>query len=233
MELKCPSCARPQPPRLICSECGSPLGAEIDCFAALGLPRRLVLDLADLERRYHALGREVHPDRFAGAAATMRAASLTSTALLTRSYRTLRDPVSRGLYWLELSGASLAENNKGVAPDLAALVFEVQEELAELTAADERGRATLAAQAAARRAELRALIDAAMDALGRNFARWDESAAAREAAGNDNGESSRNGGGEKLLAELKTTLSRIAYLRTLLRDIDRALEPAQSVADRL
>ena len=64
--------------------------------------------------------------------AAVRDASLRATALLTRSYRTLRDPVARGLYWLELNGEKLAENNKRVPPDLAELVFEVQEQLAEM-----------------------------------------------------------------------------------------------------
>ena len=33
-------------PRLTCPECGAPLGVELDLFAALGLPRKLVLDSA-------------------------------------------------------------------------------------------------------------------------------------------------------------------------------------------
>ena len=65
----------------------------------------------------------------------MRDASLRGTALLTRSYRTLRDPVTRGLYWLELNGRSSLENNNRVPPELAELVFEAQEQLAELRAA--------------------------------------------------------------------------------------------------
>ena len=52
---------------------------------------------------------------------------MRATALLTRAYRTLRDPLSRGLYWLELHGEKLAENNQRVPPELAELVFEVQE----------------------------------------------------------------------------------------------------------
>ena len=39
-------------------------------------------------------------------------ASLSATALLTRAFRTLRDPVSRGLYWLELHNEKLASDNK-------------------------------------------------------------------------------------------------------------------------
>jgi len=95
--IKCQSCAHVQEPRLLCVECGAPLGAPLDLFAALRLPRKLTLDPAQLEQTYHDLGRRIHPDRFAGSDATLRDLSLRSTALLTRAYRTLRDPVSRGL----------------------------------------------------------------------------------------------------------------------------------------
>src|ERR1700752_3473609 len=130
--LQCPSCARQSEPRLTCPECGAPLGAELDLFAALGVARKLALDPHELERIYHEAGRRIHPDRFATGTPAVRQASLKSTALLTRSYRTLRDPVSRGRYWLELIGEKLAENNKRVPSELAGMVFEGQGPLGEL-----------------------------------------------------------------------------------------------------
>ncbi len=132
--VECLSCGRRQEPQLICADCGTPLSAAVslDCFAALGLPRKLSIDLAALERVYHELSRKIHPDRFASRDVAIRDASLRATALLTRAYRTLRDPTARGLYWLELNGEKLAENNKRVPVDLAELVFEVQEQLADM-----------------------------------------------------------------------------------------------------
>ena len=82
--IQCPSCGRRQGPRLICENCGAPLGAEVDGFAAFSLPRKLVLDTSALERIYHDLSRQIHPDRFAQGSAQLRDASLRSTALLTR-----------------------------------------------------------------------------------------------------------------------------------------------------
>jgi molecular chaperone HscB len=210
--IECLSCGRRQEPSLICAECGSPLAAPIDCFAALGLPRRLTLDLDALERRYHELSRKIHPDRFASKGPKVRDASMRATATLTRSYRTLRDPVARGLYWLELNGEKLAENNKRVPPELAELVFEVQEQLAEMQlSADPEEALERATEIAARRIELQFKMDEALAELDRNFAKWDESA------------------DQKMLTlELKTTLSNIAYLRTLIRDVDRALENSKA-----
>jgi len=208
--VQCPSCARPCEPRLSCPQCGAPLGAEIDLFAALGLPRKLVLDSRELERIYHEAGRRIHPDRFASAPPAVRQASLRSTALLTRAYRTLRDPVGRGRYWLELNGEKLAENNKGVPAQLAELVFEVQEQLGELRGARNGSAGALDAAVRARRAELEGLVTRTQEELEGNFVRWDEGAGERQ----------------KLVNELKSVLSTIAYLRTLARDVDRALESA-------
>jgi molecular chaperone HscB len=210
--LQCPSCARLQEPRLICAQCGAPLAADIDLFAAIGLPRLLQIDPSELESSYHNLGRRIHPDHFASASPEVRDASLRATALLTRAYRTLREPVSRGLYWLELHGHKLAENNQQVPPDLAELVFEVQEQLSELRSAREKDAAGVRERTIdlnARRASLQGLMDELLAELVENFAEFDA------------------GGGpdpDRLFVELKDVLSKIAYLKTLLRDVERELD---------
>jgi len=209
--LQCPSCARSQEPRLICSQCGTPLAADLDLFAALQLPRLLEINTGNLETAYHELGRRIHPDRFASARPEIRDASLRATALLTRAYRTLRDPISRGRYWLELHGHKLGENNKQVPPELAELVFEVQEKLSDWRAAhgeDEAGFRDGLLELKTERVRLQGLLDEFYAELLENFAAFD-------------------GGGpdsDQLFAELRTNLSKLAYLQTLVRDVDRALE---------
>ena len=209
--IECLSCGRRQEPSLICAECGTPLAAPLDCFAALGMPRKLTIELDALERRYHELSRKIHPDRFASKGPKVRDASLRATATLTRSYRTLRDPVARGLYWLELNDEKLAENNKRVPPELAELVFEVQEQLAEMQLSDPEEAHERATEIAARRIELQFKMDENLAELERHFAKWDQPADEKA-----------------LTVELKTILSNIAYLRTLIRDVDRALENSKA-----
>lgn len=134
---------------------------------------------------------------------------MRSTAMLTRAYRTLRDPVLRGLYWLELRGDKLSRNNNAVPTDLAQMVFEVQEELEELHA----GLGASIASVESRRGAVSEFIADAMSSLAENFARWNRDDSADTTA---------------LVADLKSILSRIAYLRTLLRDIDKSLEHARA-----
>jgi len=209
-QVQCPSCARLQEPRLFCSECGAPLATELEYFAALALPRRLTIDPKQLENLYHELGRRVHPDRFANRDGAVRDASLTATALLTRAFRTLRDPVSRGLYWLQLEGEKLATDNQRVPPELAELIFEVQETLEELRGSAAAGgdEARLRTQVVERRQAVDGSLGDAFAELERNFAKWDFDVSDHP----------------RLIVQLRGMLSRINYLRTLIRDIDRALE---------
>lgn len=208
--IQCPSCGQRQKPQLICIQCGAPLGTELDCFAVFGLPRKLLIDAAALERIYHDLSRRIHPDRFAQKPPRVRDASLRSTALLTRSYRTLRDPIARGRYWVELRGQKLGDDNKQVPPELAELVFEVQDELEDARAEKSAGHGAAAAKTVgARREELERAMKALEAELTENFGRWDRSAGAEVPV---------------LTAELKSVLAKIAYLRTLIRDVDREIE---------
>jgi molecular chaperone HscB len=210
--LQCPSCSRLQEPRLICSQCGSPLpAADLDLFAAVGLPRQLQIHISGLENAYHELGRRIHPDRFASSSTEVRNASLKATALLTRAYRTLRDPINRGLYWLELNGQKLSENNNQVPPYLAVLVFVVQEQLGELREAvkqDQTAARNAAVEMTATQARLQGLIDEFYAELVENFAAFDGD----------------KGSAEERFTALKEILSKIAYLRTLMRDVTGELE---------
>ncbi len=203
----CLHCGKPAVDQLVCAGCGivAPAAPESDYFAVFSLPRRPTIDLADLEQRYYALSRALHPDLFSDRAPAEQAASLRMTALVNRAYKTLTDPVQRGLYWLELHGESLGRDNERVPPALAARVFEVQEQLEELRAARKAGPAASETKAVvAVRDELRSDLDGCETRLARNFARADVAEAAA-------------------LVETKTILSELHYVRTLLRDVEKEL----------
>jgi molecular chaperone HscB len=177
-----------------------PVPPATDLFALLGLPRDLDVDRDALERRYHAAARAIHPDRHQTATAREQELSLAASAAVNRAYRTLRDPIARARYWLELHGAPLGADNNRVPPALAATVFEVQERLEELREADGAAAAPLRDEVAALRADLVAQVE-------------------RLTAGLVDA-------GRESLATLKARVSEIAYLGTLLRDVDRALGSA-------
>jgi molecular chaperone HscB len=113
-----------------------------DYFSFLGLPRRLNLDIDDLERRYRALSRQFHPDYFYNASAAERRASLERSSYLNDAYRTLRNPVVRIEYLLTLEGAGrngTDDTEKCVPAALLEEVFALNEELDEIRAMRETG----------------------------------------------------------------------------------------------
>jgi molecular chaperone HscB len=209
--LSCWQCGSEHAPALFCPACGAiqPFPEQADHFQVLGLPRQLVIDLEALQQRYYDLHRQLHPDLHQTGPQAARQASLRNTAAVNRAYRTLRDPIDRGEYWLALLGEGLGTNNNRVPPELAALVFEVQEKLEELRAARQGDNAAvLKAEMGEIRAELAERRDALLQQLQDNYARWDADPA--DVSG--------------LTRTLKELLSALAYLGTLMRDVDKELE---------
>jgi molecular chaperone HscB len=111
------------------------LARSADFFSFLGLPRKLNLDMADLEQRYRALSRQFHPDYFYNAPAAERRASLEQSSYLNDAYRALKNPATRVDYLLQLEGVapkSAADAAKQVPPALLEEVFALNEELDEV-----------------------------------------------------------------------------------------------------
>jgi molecular chaperone HscB len=73
-------------------------------FQLFDLPVDFAVDLAQLGARYRQLQKELHPDRYAGASAHEQRLAVQYSALINEAYTTLRKPLSRALYLLELSG---------------------------------------------------------------------------------------------------------------------------------
>jgi len=73
-------------------------------FQIFGVPARFEIDLESLETRYHELQREVHPDRFASASQAEQRVSMQLATRVNEAYRTLKSPLRRAGYLLQLHG---------------------------------------------------------------------------------------------------------------------------------
>jgi molecular chaperone HscB len=115
-----------------------------DFFSFLGLPRKLRIDMNDLEQRYRALSRQFHPDYFYNAGPAERRASLERSSYLNDAYRTLKSQAARVEYLLKLEGLNAAgdamSGARGAVPPTGLLeeVFALNEELDEIR--EMRGR---------------------------------------------------------------------------------------------
>jgi molecular chaperone HscB len=174
----CWSCEKSAGEGITCAACGaiSPPDPGADHFQVLGVGRRFAVDLAAVEQRYKDMTRVLHPDRFARADARARRASLARSVQLNQAWRTLKDPVRRAEYLLELAGVGVGgelgptrpgpngERQRVPVPQPLLLeMLEQREGLAEARAAGDRAR--VAAMVAAVRARRQAAMDIVATAL--------------------------------------------------------------------
>jgi molecular chaperone HscB len=199
------------------------LGRQGDYFSFLGVPRRLNLDPAELEKRFRALSRQFHPDYFYNAPNAERLASLERSSYLNDAYRTLRQPIARIEYLLELEGAGIGasgkpgEPQKDVPPALLEEVFALNEELDEVRALRESGAPAEVwrnrLQAARRPIEQKQQEHE--EQLKTLATDWDRLADEPAAAGNSNR--------QQVVAALRQQMLERNYINNLLAGIEREL----------
>lgn len=114
----CWSCEREGGGGPFCGACKALLPPDdgADHFAVLGLQRGYAMDFPAAEVAYQKLSRQLHPDRFATADPRARRASLGHTVQLNAAWRTLKDPVRRAEYLLELAGVDVASDDQKPGP---------------------------------------------------------------------------------------------------------------------
>ncbi len=188
-------------------------------FEVFGLPRKLAVDPAELQRRFYALAREHHPDFHQSAPPEERARVEETSALVNAAYRTLRDPIARIDYLVRLEeGRETREGDPAkpaAPPALLQEMFEIQEVLADAKAGDldDATRTTLAQQ----RASLcTRLADEEARLTGPLSVRWDAAGPTERPAA---------------LAAFKEALATRAYLRTVIDDLAQALGEEDSTRE--
>jgi molecular chaperone HscB len=192
---------------------------RMDHFEVFGLPRRLGIDAAELQRKFYELSRRGHPDFHQGAPPERQAEILEASARLNAAYRALRDPLARIEYLVRLEEGRDTREGATVKPkappELLEEMFEIQEALQEAKAAGRSGEVDAAAKETliARRDRLRERYDQEESRLRGTLSQaWDVAAPAERAGA---------------LSAFKESLAVRAYLRTVIDDIDEALGDAQ------
>ncbi len=118
----CQSCGAIQPP------------ATSNPFELFELPETFNVDIAQLETRFKALQRRVHPDRFSCKSEQEQEYSSAQASLINNAYRTLYDPLSRARYLLLRDAPELAEEGSAtqrLSPETLMEIMELREEIAD------------------------------------------------------------------------------------------------------
>jgi molecular chaperone HscB len=179
-----------------------------DPFALFALPPRYALDQAELEQRFFAQNRELHPDRFATAPAAERVAALSRSRALNDAYQVLRKPVARAEYLLARAGGQIGDNER-LAPAFLMEILELREELAEVRHSKSLPPAQKTAELERLARSMKARRTAELDKLAPLFHRVEEAGAAGEPAA---------------VEEIKQTLIALRYLDRYLEECDAALD---------
>jgi molecular chaperone HscB len=214
----CSACGKVQPP------------VPVDYFTFFGLPRKLNVDVAGLEREFYQLSRKLHPDLYSGAEAREQQWSLEQSSQLNDAYRTLKEPIKRTEYLLRLEGVELEEQSKSateqarasgqvkkqvVPPDLLEEVFDLNMQLEELRMQKKLGEddPSLIEEIGRQKLELEEKHEALLDQLKGEWTEWDRAV---------------DGGAEsdrlKIRDRMVDLLNRRNYLRNLVRDVNEVLE---------
>jgi molecular chaperone HscB len=214
----CTACGKVQPP------------LPVDYFTFFGLPRKLDLNAAGLEKEFYTLSRKLHPDLYSGADLREQEWSLEQSSQLNDAYRTLKDPIKRTEYLLRLEGVELEEQSKTateqarasgnlkkqvVPPDLLEEVFDLNMQLEELRAQKKLGEddPALIEEIGRQKLELEEKFENLSEELKSYWKQWDRAV--------DDGTDEE---GLKARDRMVDLLNRRSYIRNLVRDVNEVLE---------
>ncbi len=179
-----------------------------DHFCRFGIDRAFAVDREALERRFHELQLQSHPDRHVTAKETRRDQALAESSDINAAYRTLREPIQRAKHVVELYGFPISER-KSVPPSLLMTVMEAQEKIADLeTAISQRDKEKVMRELFAIVEELegqREAIDKEREQIGKQ---WDSAMHPNEPNDLSNEE-------REALGRMAQLMSERAYLETL------------------
>ena len=101
-----------------------------------GLPMRFAVDPAQLDAAFREVQGQVHPDKHAAAGDAGRRVAMQWSTRANEAYQTLKHPLKRATYLLELRGADIgAENNTAMEPAFLMQQMEWREAVEDATAA--------------------------------------------------------------------------------------------------
>ena len=105
-----------------------------DFFTLFNIPQTYTIDVAALRGQYRALQAQVHPDRYAHAPDREKRLALQYAAHVNDAFATLKDPVRRARYLLDLSGTKSADSNATIKDEEFLMdQMELRERLNSLT----------------------------------------------------------------------------------------------------
>ncbi len=93
-------------------------------YEIFSLPAGWQIDPSTLDSRYRQLQREFHPDRFAAKGDVEKRLAVQTTSLINQAYETLKSPLKRAQYMLELEDID-ADQESHITSDMSFLMKQI------------------------------------------------------------------------------------------------------------
>mgnify|MGYP003551473075 FL=1 len=135
-------------------------------FELFDVPMRFAQDAAQLDARWKALQRQLHPDRFAAEGAAAQRVAMQWSARVNEAFQRLKTPQKRAAYLCELHGAAIAaENNTAMPAEFLLRQMALREAIGEADTAQavDRVDQELASERHATLAQIEHQVDVAQD----------------------------------------------------------------------
>jgi len=201
----CWKCGQPEICELVCPVCQALQKPPTGFFEFFGIPEQLALDVDDLQKRFYALSRKLHPDLYTLKTEAERLCSLEGTSILNDGYRTLRDPIRRAEYVLKVHGFEAGEQRStNVPPELLEEVFELNEALEEIRGGDDSVRPQLESA----RNDFSEMLKSVDDELQQEFRTFDQTHS------------------HEVLKKIRGILNRRKYIQNLVTEVEKELAAA-------
>jgi molecular chaperone HscB len=103
-----------------------------DFFTLFGLPRQQAQDVGRLDQLYRDIQARVHPDKHAHLSDSEKRMAMQWATHVNEAYQTLKDPLKRARYLLQLAGHDVGlESNTAMPAEFLMAQMELRETVAE------------------------------------------------------------------------------------------------------
>jgi molecular chaperone HscB len=105
-------------------------------FDLFHLPQSFAIDTTALNKAFHEVQNQAHPDKFASATSAEKRVAMQWATRANEAYQTLKNPLKRATYLCELNGVDLqTESNTAMPPAFLMQQMEWREALDDAKAA--------------------------------------------------------------------------------------------------
>ncbi|CDH53775.1 iron-sulfur cluster co-chaperone proteinmitochondrial [Lichtheimia corymbifera JMRC:FSU:9682] len=126
---------------VLCADCQAiqPVTPNVNYYELLldGKQNGFDVDPKALRFKFLTLQQKAHPDSYSQASKREHEYAQLQSSTLNKAYHTLKDPLARAKYLLELQGVEVGESDSLEDPALLMEVMEIREELDEATTEEE------------------------------------------------------------------------------------------------